>query len=134
MTEPGQLGTDLLHQASPDAALPSTVSGRSGDFQTIVVPQNTDSHRILNDTNAWPPETDRLTTLATERGTFLVGPGVIPVQVAMSAPQVVDQEQDKETPQLDQVALFEDKQSVAMDQLPPESGDYRSQTNANYND
>jgi hypothetical protein len=34
----------------------------------------------------------------------------------MSAPQVVDQENDKETPQLDQVALFEDRQSVAMDQ------------------
>jgi hypothetical protein len=127
------VGTDLLHQTSPDAALPSTVSGRSEDFQSIVVPQNTDSHGILNDTNDWPPETDRLTTLATERG-FLAGPGVIPVQVEMSAPQVVDQEQDKESPQLEQVALFEDKQSDAMDQLPPESGDYRSQTNANYND
>jgi len=133
MTEFGQVGTDLLHQASPDVALPSTVSGRSGDFQTIVVPQNTDSHDILNDTGAWPSETDRLMTLATERSTFLAGPGVIPVQDAMSAPQVIDQEQDKETPRLDQ-ALFEDNQSVAMDQLPPEPGNYRFQTYVNYND
>lgn len=122
MTEPGQVGTDLLHQASPDAALPSTVSGRSGNLQTTVVPQNADSHDILNDTGAWPPETDNSTALATERGTFLAGPGVIPVQVAMSAPQVIDQEQDEGTPQLDHVVLFEDEQSVVMDQLPPEPG------------
>jgi hypothetical protein len=40
----------------------------------------------------------------------------------MSAPQVIDQEQDEGTPQLDHVVLFEDEQSVVMDQLPPEPG------------
>ena len=67
--------------------------------------------------------------LAAESDTFLAGPGVIPVQGAMSAPQVIDQEQAKETLRLDQMVLLEDKQFVAMGRLPPEEqGDYRSQT------
>jgi hypothetical protein len=125
MTEPSQV--DLSCHASPDAALPSTVSGRPGDIQTIETPQDTDSHGVLSDTGGWPPETDRLMTLVVESSTFLTGPGVFPVQGAMSLPQAMGQEQEKETPRPDQVTLFEDKRSEAMVQLPSgEPGNYQS--------
>ena len=126
MSEPGQVGTDPMRHTSPVAALPSTVSGASEDFQTIGVQPDTKSQDILDDTAVCPPETDELTTFAASSSRFLVGPGVVPAQGAMPALQVIDQGQDNGTPPLDQMALSDDRDVVAMDQLPPEEqGDSR---------
>ena len=129
LSEPGQVETDLLRHSSPDAAGRSVVSDILGDFQTvgsnvIGVPSEADSQSIPNDIGAWPPETNGLTTFAIDNGEHLAGPGIIPTQGAMSAPPVVDQGQDWETPQLDQAALFDDRQFVGMELPPPdEQGD-----------
>ena len=120
MSEPGQVGTDPMQHTSPVAAVPSTVSGTSEDFQTIGVQPDTKSQDVPNDTAVWPPETDELTTFAANSSRFLAGPGVIPAEGAMTVLQVVDQGQDNGTPPLDQMALSDDRDFVAMDQLPPE--------------
>jgi hypothetical protein len=131
LSEPGQVETDLLRHSSPDAAGRSAASDILGDLQTVGVqsnatgvPSDADSQSILDDIGTWPPETNGLTTFAIDNGEHLAGPGIIPTQGAMSAPPVVDQGQDRETPQLDQAALFDDRQFVAME-LPPsdEQGD-----------
>lgn len=126
MPEPSQGGTDPMRHTSPVAAVPSTVSGTSEDFQTIGVQPDTKSQDILDDTAVWPPETDELTTFAASSSRFLAGPGVVPDQGAMPALQVIDQGQDNGTSPLDQMALSDDRNLVAMDQLTPEEqGDSR---------
>src|SRR6266581_6685494 len=122
MSEPGEVGTDPMQHTSPVAAAPSTVSGTSEDFQTIGFHPDTKSQDILNinDTGVRPPKTDELMTSAANSSRFLAGPGVIPAQGAVTMLQAIDQGQDNGTPPLDQVALSDDRDFVAMDQLPPE--------------
>ena len=127
MAEPGQVGAEPMQHTSPVAAVPSTVSGTSEDFQPIEDQPGTISQDIPNDTGALPPETDESTTFAANNSHFLAGPGVIPVQGAMTMLQAIDQGQDNGTPPLVRVALSDDRDFVAMDQLPPEEqGDSHS--------
>lgn len=132
MAEPGQVGAEPMQHTSPVATVPSTVSGTSEDFQPIEVQPDTISQDIPNDTGALPPETDESTTFAANNNRFLAGPGVIPVQGAMTILQAIDQGQDNGTPPV-RVALSDDRDFVAMDELPPEEqGDSQSQIRTTY--
>lgn len=128
MSEPGEVEADPMQHSSPVAAAPSTMSGTSEDFQTIGFQPDTRSQDILNDTGVLPPTTDELMTFAANSSRFLAGPGVIPAQGAVTMLQGIDKGQDNGTPPLDQVTLSDDRDSVAMDQLPAEEqGDSRPQ-------
>ena len=93
------VGVDPSLDSSPDAARPSTHSGTSGDYQMIGVSHDIDSQSIVSKTPAWPSETGEFMGFPPESGKFLSGPGVIPVQGAMSVPQAIDHGQDTESPQ-----------------------------------
>ena len=71
----------------------------------IDVSHDTETQTILNQTPAWPPETEEFMAFSSESGNFLLGPGVIPVQDAMPMLQAVGHEQDTQTPQSEQVGF-----------------------------
>jgi hypothetical protein len=119
VAEYGTVGLDPSFDSSSNAAHPSTPSGTSGDHQMIDVSHDTEIQTVLNQTPAWPPETDEFMAFSSESGKFLSGPGVIPVQGAMSMPQAVGHEQDTQTPRFEQVA-FDSRQLEMIDQPPPE--------------
>ena len=92
----------------------------------IDVSHDTETQTILNQTPAWPPETDEFMAFSPESGKFLSGPGVIPVQGAIPMPQAVGHEQDTQTPQSEQMG-FDNRQLGTIDQSPPEEqGAYQS--------
>ena len=121
VSESDRVGVDPLLDSSPNAARPSTLSDASGDYQMIGVSHDTGSQSIPSKTPAWPSETDEFVAFSSEGGKFLSGPGVIPVQDAMSVPQVIGHGQDTQDPLFDQVALSSDnRQFVVIDQPPLE--------------
>lgn len=120
VSEFGQVEVDPLPDSSPNAAGPSSLSGTSGDCQTIGVSRDTDSQSILSKTPAWPSEADEFMAFSPESGKFLSGPGVIPAQGAIPMPQVIGHGQDTQTPLFDQVASFDDPEVVTIDQPPLE--------------
>lgn len=85
----------------------------------IDVSHDTETQTVLNQTPAWPPETDEFMAFPSESGKFLSGPGVVPVQGAMPMPQAVGHEQDAQTSWFEQVA-FDNQQLETIDQPPPE--------------
>ena len=121
LTEYGHVGIDPSFDSASNAAGPSTPSVTSDDHLMIDVSHDTDTEAqtILNQTLPWPPETDELVAFSSESGKFLSGPGVIPVQGAMPTPQIVEHEQDTQTPRFEQVA-FDNRQLVTVNQPPPE--------------
>ena len=115
VAEYGRVGLDPSLDSSSNAAHPSTSSGTSGDHQMVDVSHDTETQTILDQTPVWPPETDEFMAFSSEKGKFLSGPGVIPVQGAMPAPQAVGPEQDTQTPRFEQVA-FDCRQLGTRDQ------------------
>jgi hypothetical protein len=126
VAEYGPVGLDPSFDFSSNAAHPSTPSGTSGDHQMIDVSHDAETQTVLNQTPAWPPETDEFMAFPSESGKFLSGPGVVPVQGAMPMPQAVGHEQDTQTSQFEQVA-FDNQQLGTIDQpLPEEQGAWQS--------
>ena len=119
VAEYGPVGLDPSFDSSSNAAHPSTPSGISDDHQMIDVLHDTEAQTVLNETPAWPRETDEFMAFSSESGKFLSGPGVIPVQGAVPMPQAVGHEQDTQTPRFEQVA-FDNRQLGTIDQPPPE--------------
>jgi hypothetical protein len=86
----------------------------------IGVSHDTDSQSILSKTPAWQSEADEFMAFSPESGKFLSGPGVIPIHGAIPVPQVIGPGQDAENPGFDQVASFDDREFVTIDQPPLE--------------
>jgi hypothetical protein len=125
VTEYDCVGLDPSFDSSSNAPHPSTPSVTSGDHQMIDISHETETQIILNQTPAWPPETDEVMAFSPESGKFLSGPGVIPVQGTMPMPQAVGHEQDTQTPQFEQ-ATFVNQQLGTIDQpLTEEEGTYQ---------
>ena len=71
----------------------------------VDVSHDTETQAALDQTPAWPSETDEFMSFSSESGKFLSGPGVIPVLGATPVSQTVGHEQDTQTPRIEQVAF-----------------------------
>lgn len=127
--ENGAVTLDQSMDFSPHAAGPSVVSGTPGDYhRTIGVSHDMDNPNInIHDrTEAWSLKVEEFSVFAPDSSRFLLGPGVIPGQGAVSLPQVPAHSRDTLGSQHGEVVSFDEQRSAIPDQSSPGELDHRS--------